>query len=163
MENYVVLDGQRFELNDLQVESLKNGVGVFVDFMRTSAQYYYINSIGEVVSGCDRDYQIDLARYDEANYCHNVELLRQRALHEKLDRLLWRASISAGENKNNWVSCDDYNLHWYIYLSNKGDFYIDNRSEAKHHEIYFPTEDSAKFALENIVKPFVVEHPEFIW
>lgn len=41
------------------------------------------------------------ALYEAANYCTDEELLRRRALYEKLERCLWRFSMENGGSGNN--------------------------------------------------------------
>lgn len=100
--------------------------------------------------------------YNIGNYCKDEALMKQRALHETLNRLLWRASVMAGELDNPW---DVSHKHYFIYknVANNGKFDVHYNDGFNAGLAYFPTEAAAKDAIETIVKPFVKEHPEFVW
>jgi len=88
--------------------------------------------------------------------------MEQRALHETLNRLLWRASVKAGELDNPW---DEGHFHYKIMNKRaKDEWIVDYNSVWKTEAcVYFPTMKSAEKALEEIIKPFMAEHPEFVW
>lgn len=122
-------------------------------------KYYWIDLAEEIRTGI-KDNELDLC-IEFANACKDKKLMEQRALHEILNRLLWRASIEAGELKNSW----DDNKHYYIayQLNLGGDWIIDSHENIVANQIYFPSKESAQSAIDNIVKPFVKEHPDFVW
>ena len=109
MDNYICIDGVKVLLNDSQISELraileKKETKKSPLFERQSYgdEYYFINSIGEVGSSCDFTYDYDLTRYNNANYCTDEELLKQRALEEILARRLWRYSMEHGGDKIDW-------------------------------------------------------------
>lgn len=76
--------------------------------------------------------------------------------------MLWKFSCENGELENEW---NNKNFHYFIYW-NKNDNKIEiSFSEIMKTEgiIYFPSREIAKRAKEEIVKPFIKEHPEFVW
>ena len=82
-------------------------------------------------------------------------------MHEILDRLLWRESVKSGELDNPW---DGSAMHWIICMSLNGEFSLGWTTEYKRQGIcYFPTEKSAKNAIDSIVKPYLAKHPDFVW
>ena len=95
MDNYICIDGVKVLLNDSQISELraifeKRETKKNSPFKRQKYgdDYYHISSLGKVVSSSEFDYLSDLARYDNANYCTDEELLDQRALEEILARRL---------------------------------------------------------------------------
>lgn len=128
--------------------------------IKNGDKYFYILPLGCVDSYTYYEDSTDKKLVKVANYCKDEELMTQRAMHETLNRLLWRASVQAGELNNPW----DYNHdHWEIYCTCDGKFTVARSCNDKYYGIYFPTEKSAQSALDNIVKPFMEKHPDFVW
>lgn len=167
MDNYICIDGVKVLLNDSQISELR----VILEKRETKKdspfkrqkygdEYYFINSIGEVGSSCDFTYDYDLARYDNANYCTDEELLDQRALEEILARRLWRYSMEHGGDKIDWSS----NKSKYViyYNAENGLFYTTNNviSQAIN-ATYFIDRKTAVDAIEMVIKPFMKEYPSF--
>ena len=89
-------------------------------------------------------------------------MMEQRALHETLNRLLWRYSETHGGDSNPWP-CGE---HWFIYCNtaNGNEMMVSaNDSHKKQGTIYFKDRVIAKAAIEEVVKPFLAAHPEFVW
>lgn len=130
--------------------------------IKVGEKYYTIFGNGKVDSYSLRNDTLDKELFDVANACKDIALMEQRALHEMLDRLLWRASIEAGESDNPW---DYSNPHYYIYYNiGTGKFAIDYCIPCSIQGVcYFPTEEAAQDAIDNIVRPFMAEHPDFVW
>lgn len=165
-ENYIVINGKKAELTEEQLEKLgirleKNKYVEMFDRRTNNEPYFYIGQSGIVAITTELKSQYDDGLFKCANYCASGEILHQRALRETLNRLLWRASVIAGELDNPWEAPTK---HYYIYKSSEDDAYrvwyndSDNAGLA-----YFPTERSAKDAIKNIVEPFMKEHPDFRW
>lgn len=169
MENYIVLNGKKAELTEEQLKALGIEIEKKDPFARKygAGTYHWIASDGTVMTTIDfgdKD-MADSKRFNVANYCADKHLIEQQALHETLNRLLWRAGIRAGELENEW---DCNNAHWYIYknIYNAGKNELSVSSVVYFRDLniaYFPTKESAKNAIETIVKPFIAEHPEFAW
>lgn len=165
MENYIVINGKKAELTEEQLEKL----GIKAEKKNKHEEmfkcvygdlYFYIDQDDDVQVKQEYLNDVDARLHHTGNYCKDEEIMKQRALHETLNRLLWRASVEAGELDNPW---DGNNFHFYIYY-NSGALKIDN-NYVSHYQgtCYFPTEDAARDALEKIVMPFLREHPEFKW
>ena len=167
MDNYICIDGVKILLNDSQISELR----VILEKKETKKDspfkrqkygdgYYHITSIGEVTSFSELDYPSDLARYDNANYCTDEELLDQRALEEILARRLWRYSMEHGGDKIDWSS----NKSKYViyYNAENGLFYTTNNviSQAIN-ATYFIDRKTAVDAIEMVIKPFIKEYPSF--
>lgn len=92
MENYIMLDGEEFEMNDSLVELLR---GIVKEkekaspFAREDGQIYYsISDSGSVFFSTESKMGTDDRRYKVGNYCTDEKLMEQRAPHETLEQLL---------------------------------------------------------------------------
>lgn len=168
MKNYLMVGDVKIPLSDisesqfraivatLEREQKEKVATVNTSFTRAfpNSHYYSINFNGKICENIDRGDDLDNALYEVGNYCTNKKLMEQRALHEILNRLLWRFSEeNGGEGKK---------THWYIWLDSK--FHVDWTCSKKYQGIiYFSSGEIAKRALDEIVIPFMREHPEFVW
>ena len=167
MDNYICIDGVKVLLNDSQISELraileKRETKKSPLFERQSYgdEYYFINSIGEVGSSCDFTYDYDLTRYNNANYCTDEELLRQRALEEILARRLWRYSMEHGGDKIDWS--DGQSKYAIYYDTGIGSFYITSNVVCQiTSTAYFVDRETALNAIKEVVEPFMKEYPGF--
>lgn len=170
MENYIMLDGRKFEIDEKSSLLLRAVVGEekrgeeSCFSQACDNPYYFITSCGSVDVIIDSNSFTDDIRYRVGNYCADKNLMSQRNLHETLNRLLWRFSEINGGDENEW---DGVACHYYITLQ-------DGIGEKKlvvewtsqwHHQgvVFFSSILAAERAIEEIVKPFMAEHPEFVW
>ena len=168
MDNYICIDGVKVLLNDSQISELraileKRETKKSPLFERQSYgdEYYFINSIGEVGSSCDFTYDYDLTRYNNANYCTDEELLRQRALEEILVRRLWRYSMEHGGDKIDWSNGQQkkFAIFWD---ATDGSFYITTNAISQIiNTTYFVDYETAMNAIKEVVEPFMKEYPGF--
>ena len=167
MDNYICIDGVKVLLNDSQISELraileKKETKKSSLFERQSYgdEYYFINSIGEVVSSCDFTYDYDSIRHDNANYCTDEELLKQRALEEILARRLWRYSMEHGGDKIYW---SDGQCKYVIYYdAEDGLFYTTSNTICQTiNTTYFVDRETALNAIKEVVEPFIKEYPGF--
>ena len=163
MENYLMLNGKRIDLTEEQIRTL--GLETKEDYFSRYGEYYYIGNTGCIFKDFEdksANCKVSEGRYNVANYCKNEEFIKQRALHETLDRLLWRFSMQNDGDKIDWNDEDSYKF--YIYHDyRKYIFYIDANRWCRHNKIYFLTREIAQRALDEIVFPFMKKHPEFVW
>lgn len=167
MDNYICIDGVKVLLNDSQISELreifeKRETKKNSPFKRQKYGdgYYHITSTGEVTSFSELDYPSDLVRYDNANYCTDEELLKQRALEEILARRLWRYSMEYGGDKIDW---GDGQCKYAIYYdTGNGLFYTTcNTTCQTTSTIYFVDHKVALNAIKEVIEPFMKEHPDF--
>lgn len=124
-------------------------------------EYYFIDADGEVEVFEDVDTPDEEALHEVANYCTDKELIKQRAMHEVLNRLLWRY----GEERGGSGDWETPNNHWFIYK----DMYtgiINSTYSVYTREpgtVYFTSEAIANKAITDIVRPFIENHPNFEW
>ena len=128
-----------------------------------SQDYYFTNEcgIGKYFYYDKNDYDYGKLR-NAANVFTNKHFAEQVALHQLLYRkLLKYAYDNECEDTAEW---DGTNLHWairYDYACGTFTAYYQNEYGAQ--EVYFSSEDAAERAIEEIVEPFMKEHPRFVW
>ena len=93
--------------------------------------------------------------------------MEQRALHETLSRLLWRFSMQHDGDKIDWNNYSRYK-HFIVYDYLDKKFKIDfintmHGCTLKSSAVYFDTSKIAHRAIDEIVLPFMKEHPGFVW
>ena len=167
MDNYICIDGVKVLLNDSQISKLrailekrKTKKSFLFERQSYGDEYYFINSIGEVGSSCDFTYDYDLTRYNNANYCANEELLKQRALEEILARRLWRYSMEHGGDKIDWG--DGQSKYAIYYDTGIGSFYITSNVVCQiTSTVYFVDRETALNAIKEVIEPFMKEYPSF--
>ena len=165
MENYIMLNGKNVPLTEEQVAALLGGKETAcakVDpFERKMLRRYFcIGNNGEVFDDNDNMGITDGERYNVGNYCRDKEMMNQRAMHETLNRLLWRYSEQHGWDAE-W---DGENLHYSITINGGGEpaleWFVSIRAFGT---VYFKDKETADQAIEDVVNPFLSEHPEFVW
>ena len=162
MENYIVINGKKAELTEAQLKQLGIKVKKISPFERASKEepYFYISCNGDVSTGKDCRHDIDKKVSDVANYCTDRELIEQRALHETLNRLLWRFACENGELENEW---NGENYHFEVFFDeDKQEFKAQYRVVTHTFGPFFRTKGDADKAIE-IIKEFIEAHPDFIW
>ena len=161
MENYLMLNGKRIDLTAEQIETLvgKKEKDPFVRFK--GGEYLYIDSDGKIEVEWDEMTELDNERFAVGNHCADEELMKQRRLHEILNRVLWRYSMQHGGreiakgNGNFKYSLSCIYQKWQVNPIDS-DVYIEGT-------ISFKDMGTAEAAIEEIVKPFMEKHPEFRW
>lgn len=172
MENYIMLEGKKIPLTDEQIEMLRDSKkpeeakkSPFERQLHCGDKYYAISERGIASEYTEVGNVYNRAHFAIANYCTDKQIMTQRALHEILNRLLWRFSMeNGGENP------------WGVYTSD-GNYYITYDYDTRNPRftvvftwlykingtVYFSSEELAQQAIEEIVKPFMKKHPEFVW
>lgn len=157
-DNYAVINGRRIKLTDEQVKTL--GIEVkrpLFDKVNDGGPYYFINCYGDI----DADSREDDRLFDNVNYFNDEYFANQVALHQLLYRKLLKFAY---ENKCADVEWNGSNDHWCIYYNPDNFKYcIAGFDSYKFDCVWFSSEDAAKRAIEEVVKPFIKEHPDFVW
>ena len=163
MDNYAVINGKRVELTDEQVNALgieerKNPV----ERVEPGDDYYYVSSNNDVGVYTDSYDGMDDRLYVVSNYFNDKDFAEQVALHQLLYRKLLKFLYDNGyEDTAKW---DSNNLHYYIFYSHIRDMFgIRSDYDGKSQNVYFSSEEGALRAIREVIKPFVKEHPEFVW
>ena len=167
MDNYICIDGVKVLLNDSQISELRailekkeTKKNSLFERQKYDNDYYFINSFGEVDYSSELNYSCDSARYDNANYCTDEELLKQRALEEILARRLWRYSMEHDGDKIDWS--DDRDKFAIYHDAENGSFYITNNVGCQiTSTAYFVDRKTAINAIKEVAEPFMKEYPGF--
>ena len=162
MENYIVINGKKAELTEEQLKALGLEREIKSPFSKVNnkEKYYFITSIGIAMDNYDCNVNTN-ARHKVANYCTDREIMEQRALHETLNRLLWRYSM---EHKGNEVERnDDVSIYIIYYDHDKERWCVNCRVYPQYFlgAPYFATMEIAESAIREIVEPFMAKHPDF--
>ena len=167
MDNYICIDGVKVLLNDSQISELraileKKETKKNSPFKRQGHgdKYYYINNSGAVSNAYELGGSFDSVRHDNANYCADEELLRQRALEEILARRLWRYSMEHGGDKIDWS--DDQRKYAIYYDTENGLFYTTSNVTCQiTNTTYFVDYETVMNAIKEVIEPFMKEYPSF--
>ena len=158
MENYICIHGNKVELTEEQIKQLGFEGKKKSPFKRAELNngYFYIEYDGNVTSDYEAGGFTDNAVFKTANYCTDKSLMEQRALHETLNRLLWRYSMEhdgdqVKEECHGVIRCRKGVYEAYTSFGH-------SLGEAKFYDII-----TAQNAIKEIVEPFMKEHPEFKW
>lgn len=161
MTNYICINGNKTELTEEQLKQLGIELPKVSPFARANKgdKYWFIMSVGEV--GCHRDINdhADKACFNIANYCTDRAIMEQRALHETLNRLLWRYSMEHDGDKIEWGE-ESYFKIVYDHNDNKYCINVNDCYESTG-TVYFYDHTTASNAIEEIIKPFMEDHPNF--
>ena len=162
----LTIDGKEVRLTEEQLRLLgiepekkrKNPI----ERVAENEYYYCIKSVVGINRFQDRRDNFDNVAYRGSNYFNDEQLANQVALHQLLYRKLLKFAYDNGfEDTKKW---ELYNRHWRIYYDHiDNDFAIIEDTSAQNQCVYFSTGVGAKRAIEEVVKPFIKEHPEFVW
>lgn len=167
MDNYIVINGKKTELTKEQLEKLGIKVEKKNPFTRTVGKSYYcIGPFGpsnELSSFFDDNDDYDNKVYNNINYFNDKDFAQQVAWHEILGRLLLRYAYSHDAADCDWDKSQE--KKFYITWDNtRKKFYVDWAYNLKNGgDIYFNSEEIAKNAVSDVVIPFTVKYPEFVW
>lgn len=157
-----MLNGKRIDLTAEQIETLV-GKKEKDPFERVKGETYcYIDNDGRVETQWDEFVGIDDDRYEAGNYCTDKELMEQRALHVILNQQLWRYSMQHGGREIDW---ETDRQKWFVFYNWCSDVFDVTFTLEKSLPgvAYFREYFTADAAIEEIVKPFMEQHPEFRW
>lgn len=163
MENYIVINGKKAELTKEQLVALGIEIEKENPF-KFNPDYYFIDSMGEINHDyCSIGCSTSELRYNVGNYCTDKALMEQRALHETLNRLLWRYSMQHGGDEIDWL--DTRQSKYYIYYNALDKEYsVSNNQWCKSEgAVYFISIKVTEDAIKEIVKPFIEQYPDFEW
>ena len=166
MENYIVINGKKTELTEEQLKQF----GIEVKKKRNNPfergygkDYCTISETGDINFDLDGRSICDDELYENVNYFNDKNFANQVYLHELLNRKLLKYAYDHEAEDCEWK---DYNEHCFIYFDcyNAEDFFVCkevyNKEQGK---IYFSDRDVALQAIKDVVRPFMKEHPEFVW
>ena len=158
---YLVVNGVKVQLTEEQKKCLglpsENPFGYNEDLC-----YYLVTTSGTVdMEGWNAD-PADRCFAANLNCFKTKEFAKQIALSQLLRRKLLKFGYD-----NNCTASDiweDPVPHWCIYYDFKDKtFKVDSLETCKYSDVYFSAKERAQQAIEEVVLPFMSEHPEFEW
>ena len=160
----LTIDGKEVQLTDEQLKML--GIAMRNNpFDRTSnpcGEYFYTDAFGSVGVGSEEYSDVWKQLGNASNYFNDKNFANQVALHQLLYRKLLKYAYDNGFEDEGW---DGTKMHAYIiYNFTQKDYDIRWTCNAKElGTVYFKTPTRATAALNEVVMPFVKEHPDFVW
>lgn len=145
----IIVDGKAYRLVPVKEKETEEKKGPFE--RNHLGLFYCIDKFGGILKATDSGTKPDDLLYKSGNYCTENKLMEQRALHEKLNRLLWRYSMERGGSG------------FWIIVNKNGEFRAGLGTFHSIGSVSFPDYTTACNAIEEIVKPFLREHPGFEW
>ena len=164
-ENYIVINGKKAELTEEQMKQLGINVKEKKEtlFIRHSDEsYWYINAMNSVTSHHDYNDDFDNVVYDNVNYFNDYKFARQVALHQLLYRKLLKYAYE-NDAVNDWSNLNSEKYFITKNISNDRVFVTFNNTLKHSGVVYFNNDEVAKQAIEDVILPFMVKHPEFVW
>ncbi len=163
-ENYIVINGKKAELTEEQLKALGIEVGKN-PFARVGKRerYMFIDADNIVTSVTGDDIGFGNKFYSSVNYFNNRAFAEQVALHQLLYRKLLKFAYD--NNCIDTAKWRRYSQHWFIYYDwDTKEIRPDLAIVAQQFStIYFSTMKAAQRAINEVVKPFMKAHPEFVW
>lgn len=171
MDNYIMINGIKIELTEEQIKQISDITNTCTSKCKNENKnpfndrskkvndcFYYITSDGVRLDD-DDDYNAKMITV--ANSFNDEAFANQLCLHELLNRKLLKY---AWDNEAEDCEWDNNKSHYYICLNKKNSsFGIALNTQIKEQKIYFSKREVAKQAIKDVVKPFMKEHPEFVW
>lgn len=168
MDNYIVINGKKAELTEEQLKQLGISVEVKKEIPFTrypDKQYWSINAMNVITAQHDCNDDFDKATYEVANYFNDYNFAEQVALHQLLYRKLLKYAY-----ENDAVGCE-WNRNFKYYVIYHDPFMIDNKfgvhttisGDPIYNITYFSKKEIAEQAIDDVINPFMKEHPEFVW
>lgn len=106
--------------------------------------FYFIGSNGDIMTHKENSLCFIEKYHNCANYCTDVELLRRRALYEKLERCLWRFSMENGGSGDYYPVLDRVSREWSVSYTTSQRFGPS-----------FKTIKTCARAIEEVIKPML--------
>lgn len=167
-ENYIVINGKKAELTEEQLKALgieveKKSNSPFNNEFIFGEKYYFTNIVDGVDSISFDDKLFDENFIAAANSFNDKDFANQVYLHELLNRKLLKYACENDAFANDW---SDRNSVKFLISKNtrSNKIIVDFTYGLKHSNVvYFTDEKVAKQAIEDVILPFMVKHPEFLW
>lgn len=162
MDNYIMLNGKKIPLTPEQVKLIQADEPKKSPFDRADLndKFYFVESDFNCLRTIENNTELDNYLFECGNYCTDKNIMKQHALYMKLNNLLWRYSMTHGGDKIDWYS--DLTKVFIYYNANTDSFRTSECYFVKYFgAVPFVNSKTADNAIEEVVKPFLEEHPDF--
>lgn len=154
-DNYLILNGKRIDLTEDQIKTLF-GEAPDSDKPKLGETYWSIGDDGRLYQIIYEDNTADRAILDVGNYCGDYDIMQQRAWFEALSRKLWKFSMRHSERGEDDGKC------YFIRDDSDGKFQVNfTYCNPILGAIYFNSHEAAAQAIDEVILPFLEEHPNF--
>ena len=126
------------------------------DRVNNNELYYLLDSDDIVTEIREENEAFDDKQYGCSNYFNDKKFAEQVMLHQ----LLYRKLLKFKFERDNPITRDRY---FYISKDKSVRIEISDFKNKNCNCVYFNSLATANLAIEDIVKPFLKEHPDFIW
>lgn len=123
--------------------------------VKEGESFYFISGDGRIMTNKEYPWDCVDGYYDCANYCTDAELLRRRALYEKIERCLWRFSMENGGSGDYYPILDRATRGWFV-----------SYTDSQRFDPSFKTIETCARAIEEVIKPMldgIAEEEIFAW
>lgn len=123
--------------------------------VKEGGSFYLIGSNGDIMTHKENSLCFIEKYHNCANYCTDAELLRRRALYEKLERCLWRFSMENGGSGDFYPVLDRIKRKWFVSFT-----------EIQRFGPSFKTREICDRAIEEVIEPIldgIAEEEIFVW
>lgn len=147
---------------EVAVEAIENKKGseklnkTPFDRVNNNELYCLIGTTDSIIGTREDNTTFDDKRYECFNYFNDKDFAKQVMLHQ----LLYRKLLKFKFERDNPITRDRY---FYISKDKSLRVEISDFKNKNCNCVYFNSLATANLAIENIVKPFLKEHPDFIW
>lgn len=162
-----LFENNRSVINALEVavESIENKEGseklnqTPFDRVNNNELYYLLGSDDIVAEIGEANGVFDDNQYECSNYFNDKDFAKQVMLHQLLFRKLLKFKLEREAADKYFGYC------FFVNLDGTAIPYIDETFIANRNcnGVYFNERSTAELALEEVVAPFLEEHPDFIW
>lgn len=123
--------------------------------VKEGENFYFIGGNGDVMTLKENSLCFTGKYHNCANYCTDAELLRRRALYEKLERCLWRFSMENGGSGDYYPVLHKSPRCWNIACT-----------PVQRFGPSFKTREACQRAIDEVIKPMldgIAEEEIFSW
>ena len=166
MDNYIVINGKKAELTEEQLKALdieikKKRNNPFNGKLKYGDEYFIIDEQG--VKTFFYVHIIDEDMLNNGNCFNDKDFANQVYLHELLNRKLLKYAWDNKAEDGDWKV--KTNSRYYITFNTETKrFGIGMPDVCKStNVVYFSSVDVARKAIEDVIKPFMENHKEFVW
>lgn len=156
--NYIVINGKKMDLTEEQLKQLgiklrKNPFDVGYD-----QNYYYINSFGIITQTTEKRNFISTDFQNAVNYFNDKNFAEQVGLHQLLYRKLLKFAYD-----NRCEATEESNQYYVNYCPSTKSYTVQIDCGFRAFGTHFSSYEATERAINEVVEPFVKEHPQFVW
>mgnify|MGYP007043621177 FL=1 len=156
----LTIDGKEVQLTDkqLRVLGIERRENPFGRTSNLCGEYFYTDAFGCVGVGSEEYSDVWRQLWNAANYFNDKAFAKRVALRQLLDRKLLKYAYD-----NGYEATEESNQYYVNYCPSTKSYTVQIDCGFRAFCTHFSSYKATERAIEEIVKPFVKEHPEFVW